>query len=204
VETQFNNIYLRVEDIYDLKLLIGGTEMQRFHEDVAPKADHQDDASIKKAIQNRCVTMLLNCNLGSPVRLACCAMNIPDDRWSEIRCNFRRKRGKTRAYIREPDEIGVPYKIFECAGVVFAGHVRHAGMPVPHYSQAGEDSAIKKLEERDAHKMEEVDLPFLKTLKGLSEITRLFVTTWPQDEFGNKEDWIETGAVAVDSDDDWQ
>jgi len=195
-----NNIYLRVEDVKDLKLLVGGTTMQRFHEDVQPKKDVEDNVFLQKAIEKRCITMLLSCNMGSPVRLACSLADHSADEWNEIKRNFRKERDTTRAYVRKPqDMMDDTYSIFECSGIVFAGNVSHAGMPVQCYPKPEKEaSAIDMLKERHANGKKCVDLKFLKEIKGLSTICRLFVTTYPE-ELGNEKDWRERNAVALDS-----
>jgi hypothetical protein len=35
-----------------------------------------------------------------------------------------------------------------------------------------------------------VNLSTLKDIKGLSAVARIFMTTWPQKEFGNKNNWV--------------
>ena len=87
-EARFNNIYLRVEDVKDVKLLIGGTRMQRFHRDVQLKKQFEDNVTIQKHVEERCASMLLSCPIGAPVKLACLALDHTDKEWDLIKQHF--------------------------------------------------------------------------------------------------------------------
>jgi hypothetical protein len=84
-EARFNNIYLRVEDVKDVKLLIGGMRMQCFHRDVQLKKQFEDNVTIQKYVEEHCVSMLLSCTIGAPVKLACLALDHTDKVWDLIK-----------------------------------------------------------------------------------------------------------------------
>jgi len=198
-EARFNNIYLRVEDVKDVKLLIGGTRMQRFHRDVQLKKQFEDNVTVQKYVEERCVSMLLSCTIGAPVKLACLALDHTDEEWDLIKQHFRNResKGKTRAMVRHVGGMYDPYDIFECSGIVFGGHVKHAGVPVKNCDKPSRKggAAIEELKTQRDDKSQNVDLGFLRKIKGLSEICRVFIATWPEEELGDSARWTEPDTV---------
>lgn len=197
-----SDIYLDALEMEELKLIIGGTDLQDFHLDFEAEEDMRQDAE-DEGVFLKANAMLLTCHEEKPARLA--VLN-PDGKesesWKQVKSAFRRADDKTRASITDNSSQWPPHAIFRCAGLVFDGAVPHAGVPVQHYSQAKDGSAIKKLEKQKLEKQKgtkgaEVDLAFLKSIDGLSEITRLFITTWPMAEFGPKDLWVKKDKVDI-------
>jgi hypothetical protein len=199
-EAKFNNIYLRVEDVKEVKLLIGGTRMQRFHKDVQLKKQFENNVTLQKYVRERCASMLLSCTIGAPVKLACLALDHTDEEWDLIKQNFRNRKSKskTRAMVRHAGEKCAPYDVFECSGIVFSGDVKHAGMPVRNCDMPSRKggTAIKQLKNQRANKNQHINLESLKKIKGLSEICRVFVATWPEEELGDETRWTEPDTVS--------
>jgi hypothetical protein len=185
-----HDIYCKLEEMHELKVLIGGTSMQHFHRDVETKKSRKAEADARD-LARRCNSMLLSGDLKHPVRLAV-LNNYDKDRWSEVVSAFRRDDERTQAMVENVvDKINGRHGMFRCRGLVFHGEVMHAGMAVQGHARRSKESAIEKL----VDKATQVNLQTLKKIKGLAEISRVFMSTWPQEEFGNKEDWVEENTI---------
>jgi hypothetical protein len=123
-----NDVYYKLEEMHELKVLLGGTAMQNFHVDVQVKERRKEEAEARKlAMQSN--TLLLSGSLQHPIRLAV-KNHYEDDRWEEIKRTFRRDRERTKAYVVNKEDKNGKYGMFRCHGMVFDGQVMHAGMPV--------------------------------------------------------------------------
>lgn len=191
-----NDVYFKVSEIKELKLVIGGTELQAFHGDAKVIEARKEEAEKRQLLQkvNAC---LITCDDQYPARIAVLNQFVNEpEQWSKIKREFR----ETEYNLASVEELdnnseSPPHAIFRCMGVVFDGTCSHAGMPVQYYSQANEESAIKKLEKRSRHATWKVNYSFLTKLDKLSAITRIFISTWPEDMFGDKDNWVESGDV---------
>jgi len=198
------DVYFRVDEMHDMKVLVGGTAMQHFHQDLELKDEYKGDEDLESDLERSCLTVLLSGSDAHRVNLAVLDVYSDGDngaQWSTIKKEFRRDLPGTHADFRERhDKTHGRYGVFSSAGLVFHCAVKHAGMAVQNYRQAAESSAIKRLERQNAKGPGAVDLPFLKGIEGLSAISRIFITTWPEDKYGKKEDYAKSGAVGVGKD----
>jgi len=205
-EEKHQDIYMNLEEVADIKILIGGTTVQEIHHDFEFREDVKARA---ESLPSKACSALFCCNEENPVRLAVsanCLNNNAKWDWDEVKSNFVREATKgprTRARVneQESDAFG-RYGVFICAGIVFSQDVAHAGMPVQRvgggrHEKGGMDSAaMRKLLEGQE---KAGDLKFLRSIDDLDRVSRVFVTVWPKD-MGKKDKMVAPDTVGIMAD----
>lgn len=193
--------YLEIKECDKLKLLFGGITMQPIHLDnkLLESKRNEMSANDQQAMLEKSSSMLMCCNKQYPARI--CVLNkfAGDENgksmWKTIKDNFLTGNNRTKAKVDQ--ELTDNVYVFRAPAMVFDGTVPHAGMPVQNYSNAADNSPIKILETRIIEKDLPVHLQFLKSIERLDTISRIFLETWPEDEFGAKSENVSDGDVDI-------
>ncbi len=178
------------EDVIDsIKLLIGGTAMQELHWDYQAKPFEDEDQNRKAAtVLENTLSMEIAASLDHSCHLAVATdrdeqAGIEPDIYHEISNRFYEKEGAS------VDRASDMYHIFAGTGLVWHGGVRHAGCPVPRSLQDTVHQVNACIQWKDRYFLD--DLQKLCEVAGLNRVSRFFVTTFPREMCGSREEYLQ-------------